>query len=337
MADAFTTIANWDWASRDHADELLQALIERWFAAGNPVDAIPPFCAGGRDTAVTTDDDPLDIDFWSGMQASVEGLLAYYAQHAYASGDFSGLDDVPDWDNDGDWSGFEAEAGCRLWRRATSWDPDGGDDWTDPDDDFYATPGRAQAGDILGPWIIDDLQKAISCLQWTFVNDSIPRPGDDTGYWYPTLGEGADCAAAVADYDWGSSSWGSGGSQLYRARGALISGSTWYVEGARNKSRPLYYTWDAVECAIDIYYAFSAPSSDTFADLDGLGAVEDDGLLLFETLAADQAETRQGSWIGDTNVDPFGLTGLSCPTAGAYGIEAIMRSAVLKWSFSRFA
>ena len=47
------------------------------------------------------------------------------------------------------------------WRAAVAWDP-AVDDWTDPSDPMFASPRRIQAGDIIGPWIIVDIQEAIT-------------------------------------------------------------------------------------------------------------------------------------------------------------------------------
>jgi len=70
-----------------------------------------------------------------------------------------------------DWTIFLEDAGMSTqgFRRATTFDRDT-DDWADVDSDMWSRPengyGLAQAGDIIGPWIFDDLQKAFSRMKY---------------------------------------------------------------------------------------------------------------------------------------------------------------------------
>jgi hypothetical protein len=56
--------------------------------------------------------------------------------------------------------------GFRRVTNGVAYDPDV-NDWRDLDDPMY-TYGFIQVGDILGPWVLDDLQKFFSVLQWTY-------------------------------------------------------------------------------------------------------------------------------------------------------------------------
>jgi len=62
------------------------------------------------------------------------------------------------------------------WRKATSYDP-ATNDWRDLDDTMYGTGTNTSidivAGEILGPWIIDDLQKALGGLKYWVSFDNV--------------------------------------------------------------------------------------------------------------------------------------------------------------------
>jgi len=43
----------------------------------------------------------------------------------------------------------------------------------------WATPGKQQAGDIIGAWLFEDMQKVLNVLIWTIENPAWDRDGDD--------------------------------------------------------------------------------------------------------------------------------------------------------------
>ena len=80
---------------------------------------------------------------------------------------------------------FATEAGVHsssftsgFWRSARVWKPNSGDDWTDVNDDMFSQDGSHDGrygligpGDIIGPWVYDDLQKVLTMLRWTQIVD----------------------------------------------------------------------------------------------------------------------------------------------------------------------
>ena len=88
-------------------------------------------------------------------------------------------------------TGFRSAAGLHAsgFRRATEWDPDN-DDWTDKSDAMYSygypayTPlASVGKGDICGPWLIEDIQDALTALKWTYAEGSF----DGSNYFSITM------------------------------------------------------------------------------------------------------------------------------------------------------
>ena len=67
------------------------------------------------------------------------------------------------------------------WRRASNWDPSS-DDWTDLDDPMWSRVGNGhggmQTGDIIGPWIFEDLQNALKAMKTRRLDESSIHIGD---------------------------------------------------------------------------------------------------------------------------------------------------------------
>jgi len=82
-----------------------------------------------------------------------------------------------------------AEAGLTNgFRYATVWDPAGGDDWTVLSGGMWTNAGngfgKMEAGHIVGPWIVDDLQRAFTALNYRWYGGvSLPTDGA-TVDWY---------------------------------------------------------------------------------------------------------------------------------------------------------
>lgn len=124
-----------------------------WYGAGPIATADECLLVGGEDVS------------WAAFVRTLQFLLAYQYP--------PGLDDpgyytiIADnaantaWaDKDTDailtWTSLWAKVGQAEWRRAREWDP--------PADPVWLTHGRAAAGDILGPWIVEDFQRVLSQL-----------------------------------------------------------------------------------------------------------------------------------------------------------------------------
>ena len=143
-------------------------------------------------------------------------------------------------------------------RRAKFYDPTI-HDWTDPRDIMWTNSyagsngwGHIQAGDILGPWIIDDLQLAL--WEERLVDWSVGFGLDEelSGYngakWYATGGANIDSSASYAAEvtAWGNGGWvnttTSNGLTLYVAQAQVDyegAGGTWDFIGNRERNRTI--------------------------------------------------------------------------------------------------
>jgi hypothetical protein len=86
----------------------------------------------------------------------------------------------------------------RKLRRATDYDP-ATNDWTDPTDAMFITPsgddiGYIREGDIIGPWIIEDLQRICDALTTKIASVEI-----DSFRYFSGSGSGSTAAAAYLD------------------------------------------------------------------------------------------------------------------------------------------
>jgi hypothetical protein len=103
-------------------------------------------------------------------------------------------------------STWRTEAGIADgFRRATTWPTD----WTDYADAAYSY-GPIQAGDIRGPWIFEDLQKAFDALRWTarvhdiFAGDEV---SSEAKVVQNSMHDSAEAAIAAATIAWDTASW----------------------------------------------------------------------------------------------------------------------------------
>ena len=125
-----------------------------------------------------------DVAFWRGMQDWIDTFCSRWVN----DGSFS---TATEYDKVADithtLATFRAEAGLNTngFRRATSY----------PGPFSY---GRIVAGDIIGPWIVQDLQKAFDAMRWTHLTDA-------------TLSNGRQkwISAGGFDYEWSTEVWDS--------------------------------------------------------------------------------------------------------------------------------
>lgn len=294
-----------DWSHEDFLNELRKAHSERAQAVGqSAVDEI--------DAA-----DNVDVqhkDFWLAMQNFV---ATYCTQFVNDGND-------PDWDPTGETGAdvldnyaFFSEfmttvTGKTSFRRATAWDPDGGDDWTDMDDAMYSF-GVMQEGDIIGPWIFDDLQKAFDAMRRRYYSASgssrVVRSGVQAANSY---GGFPDCeslrTAALAVWEADSYSSDNNRAVLYMAyRTHQSYGSNPYVrlwEGYGYKSAPQATNIDTVT---DLTYDWNLFCRNTaiygdFADL--LGYADEDTWFEQDSGAGASSSTVTAGTMGDNDIWP---------------------------------
>ena len=144
----FTAPTQTNWTSAALRNEIISALWERWIVTGN---------VSSAHKAVPVTDSAQSALQISQLQSEIDSLCTSYCNDANNGGDFTGMAAFPLWQTTnpaGDNFLFDAMAGGQTgWRRQTV-------------KGTWATPGWAVAGDLWGPWIFEDLQRALLLLKW---------------------------------------------------------------------------------------------------------------------------------------------------------------------------
>lgn len=197
-----TDWANADWASLDNLNDFIAALAERGTACGEEG---APF--------VTEGDDVQGTYFWGELDpfhtlTALQGRVVLFHDHFIQSHDLDGTPrgagyydgyagSLPAWT----WENVCKAAG--IWKDATHYGfrrvagPDLPADWTDVNDPAYSF-GYMQAGDIIGPWIMRDLQALLNLLVWTSGTTEWLGGGYAGGATAGTIA----AAKAAAEADW---------------------------------------------------------------------------------------------------------------------------------------
>jgi hypothetical protein len=319
MSTVFTTISDGlDWQAKSFIEELVKGLSERAQAIG------------GSSRSISAGDDIQAVTFWSGLQDDLETICVEYIDHTI---DFSASTGFTAFDIDT----WRAEAGIHAdgFRRATTWPTD----WEDLDDPAYSY-GTIQAGDIIGPWLFQDLQNGLSALKWS---SAYASPGvTDSAYWY-AIGEDSDTydcetARAAQIAAWSANTWASAASN-YISGGYGFSSSmggtakTFWAYRYRGKAIiSSVYTGRPV--AVDWYGVSSMPTG-TFSDFDSLGLVNNEYFLI-ESDGEASTSTRTSTLQGDYSTNPIEVIPMNCPIGAnsIYGYYISFGLALLKWNFT---
>ena len=153
------TITTWDdadWSAAATLNEFVGAVNERKLATG----------AGSPLAAVSVGDDVQAASFFYQFQNWVESMPASFivshdAGVPRAAGHYNGAATI---DTYADLAAMFSAAGLAYadWRRYT----------THPDDGGVVAYGKMEVGDIIGPWIFEDLQKILNVLVWAMRTQS---------------------------------------------------------------------------------------------------------------------------------------------------------------------
>jgi len=330
-----------DWSALSFINEIRQAQSERSQAIG-----------GGTIADVAAGADVQAASFWETIQLWLEAnCLSFFNDGGDAA-----------WDVDGDYSAtrfgvmknfatvgeWRAAAGIHSsgFRRTAGWDPTN-DDWTNNADPMYVY-GTMQEDDIIGPWIMDDIQKGLIAMRrlWS-AQPSITTEYRSAGgerWWDEPCSDGL----ARQHTAWTSSSWSNLAGvivyMVYRIYYGPVS-SKYYFAGDRIKSVPtltgintvagLSYNWK--------FYCYpSSYLSRPFENLDEstLGySFADRTFNKYDTGSGSGATITVNS-IGADDTNPLDLTGtgfdaLDCsdtPTAGD-SIEC-NGDYIIEWGFT---
>ena len=299
MAVAFTSLASWEHAQdTDAAQEIILAYSERRQCVGDAaIDDLEP------------GDAKQDTTFWRGVQDWIETNCVKWVDDANFS-------TSTEYDSPSDiaytLATFRTEAGFQTdgFRRATEWPTD----WTNAADAAYSF-GKITAGDIVGPWIFEDLQKAFDAMRWTF----------KTAYTAKNLKEKSLATEYENDYDDAVANWPSAwdsGFDIYVVE-SNING-VWYT---REYGDAEFATVDHINHSASGYYWMREYLAlyEPFADIDGLGMVYHKYFPV-ESFTSASATTRTITQL--TNIDtvpPYYSDG-----ASAEGLPVL----ILKWEFT---
>ena len=202
---------------------------------------------------------PLTWNFIEQMQDACQYVSSGYVDHR--QGDLSCLSAVPSWQtSDATASNFLFAAmanGQTGWRRQARCGT-------------FSEPGQAQEGDIIGPWIFEDMQRALNLLRWIPVGGCFKPPDDpDEHNMKYALGTDTDLIAAEgsAEADWDDSD--------YWVNGYYIRAGTWVrrTDGGYQAAacrNYFYATTDHLRvgaCDYDLYFPARAYTGEGTASL----------------------------------------------------------------------
>ena len=195
-------------------------------------------------------------------------------------------------------------------RRATSYDP-AADAWTDYADPMYSY-GTIQEGDVMGPWIVQDLQDGISAY-----SVAVYRTVGDIGRveprnkWDQDIG-GADCDIAWTNacIAYAAKSWTDPNPFMFNIYRAFVlidvlSPTSSRFTNSRELAKPtLMNIWTGAAHTADIYLMPTVQFPDIFHDWDHLGW-EEDKWAFHESLSSATTASRTGNLV--TAASPYSI------------------------------
>jgi len=213
-------------------------------------------------------------------------------------------------------------------RRATAWDHNNIPSWS------Y---GIVSNGDVIGPWIFDDLQNGYSVLQWTMrfsyemENSTVTADGD-----------GGSCEENRQEHDniLASTAWDDSYSTYVYGVDARqeLDGGHW--QGGRIRGKALISGLPVIPHDYDVYlYPWGHPQGYAFYDFDGKGMQEKVYWLFEESENESEATTHETDVIGDTRANYFSLLGWTCPSPTQVRHQSVFCSGsywILKWRFTAY-
>ena len=190
----WTDLSDRSWQDIDIAKEIAFAFNKRLAAANSPVSTLEQ-CLGIN----SFDTDRVAVyDFVSKCQEVIENLCLFYA-YPYADKITNGVL-IP---NFASFEAFMITAGLPGHGTPYGWHrvPDGQvpvDPW--PDYSNWIHYGQIQPMDLAGPWLYDDIRKALNTLK-RLVYHTYPETANRltcTGYGYPTITDDPDYVATFS-------------------------------------------------------------------------------------------------------------------------------------------
>jgi hypothetical protein len=238
---AFTSPTRAEWTRLGFVDaELALSVVQRQ----NPYMTHEPRFTRGDTLA------KLSSDSLASLQADIEAAVPAWLDHTRNGGDFSGETSFPTWTVETFCSAaglpYDEEHNAIGWRRLQH---------------YSAEPvfshGALRPGDIIGKWIFEDLQKAMTCMRWSdfpyaTAGDVAGKGGYGQSGYVSGVGATAAGAKALAEANtaesyyvfngWiSSSSLGGVDDQWWDAQRTVQGG---YFASTFESGWPLGFTWD---------------------------------------------------------------------------------------------
>ncbi len=340
MSVPFTTPTKYNFLSTDILNELIVAYNEYDNACFYGSAQMEPLAKGQNLQDYHNDDlDPMLGGFWSRLQHQILGNYQPPLNHVLGPLTADKLNF-----RYFTWPQFFAAAGLPAYgprhvRTGSIHDPI-----------WLTNPRYALPGDMIGPWLVEDLQKIYSAARWTVrIADGtdiesimqIPfreNPVFPAWDWYnQSIGDYAGFAASrLAGFNasmasWGGHPWGTNNEHTlngfnvfppllylrtagyaYGWKGAGVGDWASYgkIDRARRKGKARITGLPSIPHIAEIYLKLVA-EGDSFNDLDGLGWNEDE-LTLVETFGESAStEHEQTNYVGEYTDDPALLAGLT--------------------------
>ena len=318
MSTAFTdpTTAGFEMLKLTYANEYATALDERQRVSS---------WSGGYHGTFSAGTDATDVGIWAFMQDWIEDYCTEFVNidSRTAAEDWDGEATI---DNYASWTEFKTVAGLNAsgWRRVTSWSGVGAPTFS------Y---GQAQAGDIFGYWIYEDLAKAFSALIHTQF-DALPQ----TVYTRYGTDDAGTCATLLL----GWSSWAALGHSVFyevNTYNARLDFALWRGSTRRHRAlAEVLMPTTAVECEID-FYAFMEMTDDgadneAWDDIDATGATENT-YFWYETSALDNSDPRVSvGYVSAAENDPYDPQCSLLYESYIKGAMAYTVTCVQRWDFT---
>jgi hypothetical protein len=328
------------WQNLAALDAIKKGLWERAMAAKHPASIT---ALGGSTYVPVSQGDPIYMTgYWLNWQTVLNALVPLFLDHT-ATYDPA----APVYWTLTDW---RTAAGLHSTGYRRNETEDWPEDWRDMDDAAYSYGDIAQ-GDMIGPWLMQDLEWGMSFLKWTdrrvylasessdkWPNEPAYKAGDNQSEDFTACQNAAD--DIVTRY--GTFSYNAAGPQplYYDAYSGVHESFGHYIGfGLRLRTKPFVNAiWDGREHEADVYLKFiiSGVISPVFADVDSLGVSENDWLLI-ENFAASATDEHIGALFGNYSGIPT-LPAAVCPVGtGAFnenGIKSNDARWLFKWDFT---
>ena len=310
MAVAFTSLASWEHAQdTTAAQEIILAYSERRQCVGDA--AIDALEAG---------DVKQDATFWRGMQDWIETNCVKWVDYdaTITGGDAS----LPVYTI----TSFRSRASLPStgFRRATEWPTD----WTNPADAAYSF-GKITAGDIVGPWIFEDMQAAFDAMRWSIIETGGFADYFENGQVMGQSETGATMQDAIDALiaSWDNTQWFGGNFTMFYS--ALFESYILVDPGAGGYRQRGSKTITGIADHLNhsaVFYANIESTGNYFNDCDFSGP----GWFEIETFTSSSTTTRVVSRLSYSEI----------PIPSSYSVDTYYESEstdtaiILKWDFT---